>query len=160
MTDIVPPQSASVHPDRATTWFFSGQLQLPQTFCDIMDATNEIPASFILDAFNSFSEYQASRMAELKRFSFSFESERSTLQPGSSLSFTGFVTARRTCVIRYGTVRDWMPALILNWTAVSGRRDQHPLIVSFLAESALRGDRMALSGGGTLKLRAGRGTGP
>jgi hypothetical protein len=42
MTDIVPPQSASVPPDRATTWFFSGQLQLPQTFCEFMDATNEI----------------------------------------------------------------------------------------------------------------------
>ena len=87
MTDIVPPQSASVHPDRATTWFFSGQLQLPQSFCDIMDATNEIPASFISDAFNSFSEYQASRMAQLKIFRLSFDSNRSTLQLGSPLSF-------------------------------------------------------------------------
>ena len=153
MTDIVPPQSASVHPDRATTWFFSGQLQLPQSFCDNMDTTNEIPASFILDAFNSFSEYQASRMAQLKIFSFSFDSDRFTLQPGSSLSFTGFITAKPNFLFRYGTLRDWMPALILNWTAVSGRRDQHPLIVSFLAESALREDRMALSGGGMLKLR-------
>ena len=101
MTDIVPPQSASVHPDRATTWFFSGQLQLPQSFCDIMDATNEIPASFISDAFNSFSEYQASRMAQLKIFSFSFDSDRSALQSGSPLNFTGFVTAKSTCMIRY-----------------------------------------------------------
>ena len=155
--DNVPSQcalgTASIIPSRASTWFFSGQLHLPQTFSDDMDASNEIPASFILDAFNLFSGYQASRMALLKIFSFSFDSDRSTFQPGSPLIFSGFVAAQPQSHIRYGTLRDWMPALILNWTAVSGRRDQHPLIVSFLAESALREDRMALSGGGTLKLR-------
>ncbi len=81
MTDIVLPRSASVPPDRASTRFFRGQLQLPQSFCDNMDATNEnyeIPASFISDAFNSFAEYQESCMAQLKIFSFSFDLDRST----------------------------------------------------------------------------------
>ena len=119
MPDNLPAQSACVHPDRASTWFFSGQMPLPQTFCDNMDAMiaiNEIPASIISDAFNSFSAYQASRMSQLKIFSFSFDSDRSTLQPGSLLNFTGFVTAEPQVTFRYGTVRDWMPDLILNST--------------------------------------------
>ena len=72
------------------------------------------------------------------------------------MEFTGFVTAKRQNRIRYCTVRDWMPGLVLKWTAVFGSREKHPLIAAFLKESALRDDRLASSGGGSsgrLKLR-------
>ena len=64
------------------------------------------------------------------------------------MEFTGFVTAKRNNHIRYCTVRDWMPGLVLKWTAVSGRREKHPLIIAFLKESALRDDRLVSRGGG------------
>ena len=120
----VPSKAASEHPDRASTWYFSGQLDRPPSIVDDEDATNEIPSSFVSDVINTFSAYQASCLAQLEIFSISFDPDRSHLQPGAPLEFTGFVTAKRNNHIRYCTVRDWMPGLVLKWTAVSGRREK------------------------------------
>ena len=158
MEDI-PAESASMpaNPDRAATWHFRGRLNLPSTLFDD-NTTNEISYTFISDAFDSFSDYQAARLDKLKTFSFSFDTDRSHVQRGAALTFTGFVTAKTHTTIRHSTVMDWMPGLVLEWTAVPGRRDQHPLIAAFLVESALRNDRLtsSCSSGGVLKLRVDR----
>ena len=76
---------ASEHPDRASTWYFSGQLDRPPSIVDDEDATNEIPSSFVSDVINTFSAYQASCLAQLEIFSISFDQDRST--SGGPLGF-------------------------------------------------------------------------
>ena len=89
--DDVLSKPASEHPDQASTWYFSGQLDRPPSILDDEDATNEIVSSFGSDAINTFSAYQASILAQLEIFSISFDPDRSHLQLGAPLEFTGFL---------------------------------------------------------------------
>jgi hypothetical protein len=50
-----------------------------------------------------------------------------------------------------------MPCFVLKWTAVSGSREKHPLIIALLKESALRDDRLVSRG---LGFRVGMGSIP
>ena len=92
---------ASEHPDRASTWYFSGQLDRPPSSLDDEDESDEIPSSFVSDAINLFSAYQTSRLARLEIFSISFDPDRSHLQPVAPLEFTGFQVCNSNTTKQY-----------------------------------------------------------